>query len=153
MNKMNRQTITFLLTGSLALAMALNQHVHAKTSKDKEKKEAGRSTELIVDPNFNFDSSTKVTLDISVTNDLKRPMPDVMLKVYAVEDPKRLGKVKRRLKTTLLTVIRTDATGNAQRQVEIPQHYRDLKVEKMMMSRYPVQYIQLNGEDRVVVDL
>lgn len=151
MSKQKNQMATILLTGSLALAMALNQHVHAKEVV-VSKQTAGRSTELVVDPNFNFVNSNKVTLDISVTNDLKRPLPGVMLKVYAVEDPKRVGNVKRKLKTTLLTVIRTDASGNAQREVEIPEHYRDLKVEKMVMSAKPVRHIRYKGQDRIVVD-
>ena len=149
MNNMSKQSIAFLLTGSLALAMVTSQHVHAKSDKVKP---ASRSTELVVDPDFNFESSKSVVLDISVTNDQNRPMPGVMLKVYAVEDPKYLNGVKRKLKTALISMIRTDANGNAQRTVEVPQHYRDIKIEKMMLARYTEYRIRLEGQERVVVD-
>ena len=153
MNKLNKHITTLFLTGSLALSMVMNQNLHADELQLKERKGAGRSTELVVDPEFNFSSSHTVTLDITVSDDLNQPMAGVLLKVYAVEDPKRLKGVKRPLKTTLITVLRSDATGAVQRAVEIPEHYRDLKIEKLMMSDTSTKTLKYKGQERMYVKL
>lgn len=153
MNKFNKHMTTLFLTGSLALSMAMNQHVHAADKLVEKNDPAGRSTELVVDPQFNFTSSKKVVLDITVSDDLNQPMPGVLLKVYAMEDPKRIKGIKRKLKSTLLTVVRTDATGAVQREVEIPEHYLNLKIEKMVMSDKPATYLSVNGQERIHVQL
>jgi len=151
MNKFKNQ-IMMLLTGSLALAMTLNQHVHAQ-SDEAVNEPAGRSTELVVDPEFNFNSSRKVTLDITVRNDLNQRQSGVLIKVFAVEDPKRVVGVKRKLKTTLISVLRSDDNGNVQREVEIPQHYRDLRIEKQAMSSRPAKDIVIDNQEKIFVKL
>lgn len=153
MNKLNKHITTLFLTGSLALSMAMNQNVHADELQIKQITSAGRSTDLVVDPEFNFSNSKSVILDIIVSDDLNQPSAGVLLKVYAVEDPKRLKGVKRPLKTTLLTVAISDATGAVQREVEIPEHYRDLRIEKMVMSEDSVKQVRYKGQERIHVQL
>lgn len=153
MNKLNKHITTLFLTGSLALSMAMNQTVHANELQLKKRTGAASSTDLVVDPEFNFSNSRSVVLDIIVSNDINQPQPGVLLKVYAVEDPKRLKGVKRPLKTTLLTVAISDTTGAVQREVEIPEHYRDLRIEKMVMSEDSVKQVRYKGQERIHIQL
>ena len=152
MSKQKNQTISLMLTGSLALSIAMNQQANARPI-EGDKNKVSRSTDLVVDPSFNFETSRTVSLDIAVTDDLNQPMVGVMVKVFALEDPSRLGNIKRALKSTLITVARTNSEGKVVREVEIPQHYRDLKIEKQTMSANPIKILSVQGQQHISVSL
>lgn len=78
---------------------------------DKLDLKAGTSTELYVEPAFNFDSFKSVSFDISVTDHLNQPVQDVMLSISVIDaeitsfdDPLLQDK-------SLLTKVFTDANG------------------------------------------
>jgi len=78
---------------------------------DKLVDKAETSTELYVEPEFNFDSYKSVSFDISVTDHLNQPVPDVMLSISVIDaqitsfdDPLLQDK-------SLLTKVFTDANG------------------------------------------
>lgn len=158
--KTQKQMLSMLLTGSLALSVVM-QHAQAKAealqpsvaAKSQTTDKAGSSKELKVSADFDYQTSQQVMLDVTVTNDLKQPEAGVLLKVYAVENPKMLQGVKRPLKVTLLTVLRTDSNGTVQRKIEIPAHYRDLQIEKLTLSHNNVKDITYKGQDRIVLSL
>ncbi|BDX08245.1 hypothetical protein [Planctobacterium marinum] len=158
--KTQKPMLSLLLTGSLALS-AVMQHAQAKAevlqptlaAKSQTTNKAGSSKELMVSADFDYKTSQKVMLDVTVTNDLKQPEAGVLLKVYAVENPKMLQGVKRPLKVTLLTVLRTDSNGAVQREIEIPAHYRDLQIEKLTLSHNNVKDITYKGQERIVLSL
>jgi len=78
---------------------------------DKLDLKAGTSTELYVEPAFNFDSFKSVSFDITVTDHLNEPVQGVMLSISVIDeditnfdDPLLQNK-------SLLTKVFTDANG------------------------------------------
>lgn len=152
MQKNNKQLMTMLITASLALSMSTQSSLANAKDWISTKKKVARSTELRVDPDFNFASSRIIVLDVSVTDELDHATANALLKVYAVEDPKRAAGVKRRLKRTLIAVLRTDEAGFVESFVEVPQHYRDLEIENTQLSMDNKRYLRFQGQSRFSVN-
>jgi len=96
---------------------------------DKLVNKAEASTELYVEPEFNFDSYKSVSFDISVTDHLNQPTPDVMLSISVIDaeitsfdDPLLQDK-------SLLIKLFTDANGQIYVTLEMPRSVSKVLLE------------------------
>ncbi len=96
---------------------------------DKLVDKAETSTELYVEPEFNFDSYKSVSFDISVTDHLNQPVADVMLSISVIDaeitsfdDPLLQDK-------SLLTKVFTDANGQIYVTLEMPRSVSKVLLE------------------------
>lgn len=149
MNKMNSRFWVLFCRWCATLLMASSPSVYAYIDMSKT---IDRPVESSVDPRLNIEQSTSVDLDISVTNFLNNPVPSVVLKIYAVEASEPSNSARRELKTSLISIVRTDLNGNAQRTVEVPPQYHEIKIIKMMEAARPEYHVRLEGQERVVVN-
>jgi len=107
------------------------------------------SGDLYVEPMFNFDSFKSVRFDINAVNNLNQSLSDVMMTISVIDkniteydDPLLQGK-------SLLTKVFTDANGQINITLEIPQSVTKLLLELNALG-LENDVIYLLGESEIV---
>ena len=137
----------YTLASTLIVALGVSQAALASSDK------AGRSTELEVDPHFNFTSHRTITLDVSAIDNKSQPIGNALLRVYVVDPDITELEDKRLQHKSLLTLGRTDAAGWLVTDIEIPQTYRKLLVEVQNMEVEQKQLLEITNEDQLSVTI
>lgn len=90
---------------------------------------AGDSTQLYVEPEFQFDTFKTVTFDLQLMDYDGAPVANTMLflssieeGVVALDDPNLANK-------SLIAVLKTDASGSVYKQVEVDQNVANVLLE------------------------
>lgn len=90
---------------------------------------AGSSTELYVEPQFNFDTHKTLNIEFQISDVEGKPLNNTMVflssigdEVVALDDPNIANK-------SLLSVLKTDAAGNITKAIEVNQTVTNLLIE------------------------
>ena len=90
---------------------------------------ASDSTELYVEPDFQFDTYKTVTFDLQVSSYEGEPLTNTILFLSAIEvgvesldDPRLANK-------SLIAVMKTDESGSVYKQIEVDQNVANVLIE------------------------
>ena len=118
------------------LFMVVNAHAQHDHDADTTKliTKAKRSTDLYVEPAFNFESHRTYTLDFSVTDKDGEPLSGVILLISSIPDDVEDVDDEALLDKSLMSILRTDQYGRVYQQVEAAKIYTNLLVELNMQT-------------------
>lgn len=135
----------FVLALLLALPLAdfANSTTSPSANLDKLDNKASRSTQLYVEPEFNFRTYQSILLDLSVVNTQSMPIHQALLSISAIPTEVNELSDERLVKKSLLGSVRTDGFGRVYQTLEISN-----SVSKVL--------IELNAQgvnNKVIIDL
>jgi hypothetical protein len=90
---------------------------------------AGKSSDLYVEPSFNFKTFKTVTLDLSVTDNAGMPSANIILRISSVSNNGNTDQEERWAKKSVISLVRTDQFGRIYRQVEMSNSVDTLLIE------------------------
>ena len=117
-----------LTVGLIFCTIVSAQEIHYPDENRLETK-ASRSTQLYVDPAFEFATHKSLTLDISARSDTGEPYRHVMIFVYQVASGIEALDDDRLQQKSLLTILKTDDTGKVFQALEVAQQVDNLLLE------------------------
>lgn len=128
MNKLFRPSIR-LLSAALLGALSLSNHSLAsqyQPPSERLESRAGRSTELYVDPAFNFEMHKQVTLDLQAFNADGKPLAN---RFILIKGRSASANILEPEDYSLLAILRTDAAGAVYRSIEIGSDIAQLQIQ------------------------
>lgn len=118
---------------------------------DPGRQKASSSKELYVDPDFDFESHSSYTMDVSVQDSQQQPVAGVLLRVYRVADGEDVDLNAQLEDEALLTIMRTANNGWANRTIEFPQDIENILVLAEYVGIENRKAVKLGGEEHIVV--
>lgn len=144
--KKGLKVLSYLLFSSVIFVSA-QEH-----SADIEKlnKQANKSRDLYVEPEFNFLTYKKITVDLQVLDSEGEPVQGVMLMLSAIPEGVEDLSDERLVDKSIFSIVRTDSLGKAYQQIEIPLSINAVFIElnmlnansQVIMDMYDTAYIQ-----------
>jgi hypothetical protein len=90
---------------------------------------AAQSKDLYVEPDFNFQTFSSYTLELSV-NDLDgQPAEGVIMRIFSTDDEHALSESEAVSQKSLLGIVRTDQYGSVYQTIEISKSVKHLLLE------------------------
>jgi hypothetical protein len=115
----------------LVMPIAAQEYAADTTKLDNK---ATKSKDLYIEPSFNFLTYKEVTLDFSVNDTQGNPMQGMVLKVFSVLPSTESGPEQPLTQKSLISIVRTDNSGRAYRQIEMSNSTTTVLVELGMQT-------------------
>ncbi len=153
MFKQNQKMTKSMLSATLlaALFASMNLKVAHATTLQETQSKAGRSTELAVPEDFNFDNYQRVRLDVSITDDLNMPMADQILQFYAIDGVEIDDSGEENLKLSLVALAKSDSAGWLSHYLELPSHVTEVLVKRPDMAMDNARRIDLQQQGEIII--
>lgn len=134
------------LSVSVVVSCMLLLGINSAHASDK----ASRSTEMVVQPDFNFHSHKTIQLKIQVADDAKQELAQAIVRVYLATDA-LLTAPKSEMGQALLLTGRTNDNGWILRQLQVPVTVNELLVAVQAMGVEGPKLVQIPESGEVVV--
>ncbi|MCF2950428.1 hypothetical protein L0668_20125 [Paraglaciecola aquimarina] len=124
-----------------------NQNYDADIQKLQNK--ASKSSDLYVEPEFNFKTYKSITLDIVVTNEFGDPSANVIMRISSLPVGDNIGTDELWAKKSVISLVRTDQFGRVFRQIEVSNSVNSLLLELHQQTANNI--VELNLPDSLYV--
>lgn len=136
-------TLSLVLAFMFPLTSLAEDSINQSADSDKLDIKAGRSTDLYVEPDFNFQTFYSVMLNIMVTDTQARPVNEALISISAIPYEVTDLSDERLIEKSLLSYVRTDGFGRVYQAIEISNSVKKVLIE-----------LNIHGPDNIlIVDL
>lgn len=152
MNRLSKHSLSASMALTAFLAVASMTAAEASANVGGK---AGKSTSMVVDPEFNFSTHRTLQLDISVTDDKGVAQGHSMVRIFSLlpdaADPDKQNQQQQEKTYSLMAIASTDEAGWLTMPLDVPSHVTQLKLVVDQVGVENSRHVTLDDRNLVSV--